>query len=282
LLGAGSRVLICTPAYQSIPEMARDAGAAVEAYAYSEKEDFRPDAGELAARIAGAQPPFACVFLNSPHNPTGRTLDTAALERILDAAGSVGTRVIVDEVMTGIFAENTERVPSAALLSREAIVIGNVSKSLGLGGLRTGWIVAPVDVIDRCTQWRYYTTISPPAIVQQLARIAVEQRARILAENEQVVRANHRSLSSWCARHESALRLLPWEGGTVVLARLLTGETDEEFSRRMATDAHVFVVPCAAFDLPGYLRIGLGMAPLDFNRALARIEPLLFESKMRR
>lgn len=277
-----ARVLVCTPAYPSIPEMARNAGARIEAHPFPEGDDFRPDVEVLAARLANANPPYACVFLNSPHNPTGRVLQTAALLRIFDAAYRAGTHVIVDEVMTGIFAGQTERVPSAAYLSEKAIVIGNVSKSLGLGGLRIGWIVAPVEIIDRCAHWRFYTTISPPAIVQQLARIAVEHRAHLLAENESVVRTNHQLFAEWCARHPDALQLLPWEGGTVVLARLTNGETDEVFARRMATDARVFVVPCATFDLPGYLRIGLGMASDDFRTALARMEPLLFESKMRR
>lgn len=275
ILTTGDHALVCAPGYQSIAEMARHAGATVETYDYPEADAFRPDGNAIAARITRAAQPFACVFLNSPHNPTGRILTIAALQTILEAAAVIGTRVIVDEVMSGIFAADSERTPSVSLLSPDAIVIGNVSKSFGLGGLRVGWIVAPSDVIDHCTQWRYYTSISPPVIVQQLARIALEHGTAILAENEESVRANHGILSSWAARHNSALRLLPWEGGTVVLMKLLTGEADESFSRRLADSARVFVVPGSTFDLPGYLRVGLGLPPENFSRALERIEPFL-------
>jgi len=39
--------------------------------------------------------------------------------------------------------------------------------------------------------------------------------------------------------------------------------------------ARVFVVPCSTFDLPGYLRVGLGMPPQQFRRALEQAEPFL-------
>ena len=260
LLSPGDRALICTPAYQSIPEMARHAGADVESAA--------DDA--ISRRIAEASPPFALAFLNSPHNPTGRVLRRETLRTILEVARDRGTRVVVDEVMSGIFAEGVEPVPSASRVAPEAIVIGNTSKSLGLGGLRVGWITGPRDVVDACTRWRYYTTISPPVIVQDLARIALEHRERILAENEAVVRGNHRTLTAWAERR---VELQPWEGGTVLLARLRRAEDDEALIRRIAREARVFIAPGSAFGLPGHLRIGLGMQAGRFQRALERITP---------
>jgi aspartate/methionine/tyrosine aminotransferase len=274
LLTDGDRALVGTPAYQSLVEMARDARASVEEYRYPPEHDFKPDPEALADQIARAAPPFRCVVLNSPHNPTGRVLDSAGLTLILEAARAAGTIVVVDEVMNGIFAPATERVASVTTMSPDAIAIGSVSKAYGLGGLRIGWIVAPREVIDLCTQWRYYTTISPPAILQRLAAIAVEQRGKILPENESIVRANHATLASWIAAHPS-MELLPWEGGTVVLVR---AANDEELSRRLAEEAKVFVVPCATFDLPGYLRVGLGMRSEDFSRALDRMDGFLNSS----
>ena len=150
ILSAGDRALVCSPGYQSISEMARHAGATLDTYDYPEGEDFRPNANAIAARIASAAQPFTCVFLNSPHNPTGRVLTNSALDLILQVAAASGTRVIVDEVMSGIFASEAMRASSVSIRSHSAIAIGSVSKSFGLGGLRVGWIVAPPDVIDRC------------------------------------------------------------------------------------------------------------------------------------
>lgn len=271
LLTSGDRVLAGTPAYQSLVEMARGAGASVDEYRYPAEHDFDPDPAAWAELIEHADPPYRCVLLNSPHNPSGRVLDSAALARILDAARAVGTIVVVDEVMNGIFAATTERVPSVTMMSSDAIAIGSVSKAYGLGGLRIGWIVAPPAVIDLCTQWRYYTTISPPAILQRLAAIAVEQRGTILPENEAIVRANQVTLASWIESFPS-MQLLPWEGGTVVLVR---AANDDELSRRLAEEASVFIVPCSTFDLPGYLRFGLGMRSENFIRALERVARFL-------
>lgn len=63
--------------------------------------------------------------------------------------------------------------------------------------------------------------------------------------------------------------------GSVLLLRLNRAMPDEELARRVAERARVFIVPCSTFDLPGYLRIGLGMLGKDFTRPLNRLESFL-------
>src|SRR4051794_24325859 len=75
-LRAGDRALVCRPAYQSLTEAVRIAGAEVVPYDYDANAGFALDVGELLARIDELKP--AVVVLNTPHNPTGKLLSDAS------------------------------------------------------------------------------------------------------------------------------------------------------------------------------------------------------------
>ena len=78
--------------------------------------------------------------------------------------------------------------------SDRVIVTSGLSKAYGLPGLRIGWIVGPPATIASLWSYHDYTTISPGALSDVLARraLAPAQRARILARTR---RHSERELS---------------------------------------------------------------------------------------
>src|SRR5262249_28614366 len=142
LLDNGDTALVCAPTFQALYEMVRAVGARVYFYGYDEQNHFDPDLDTIWAMLRGPNPPKVLV-LNTPHNPTGHVLPVETLKNILAEADAVGTFTVVDEVFSGIWHAPTSPVPSAAVLSSRAIVIGSLSKVYGLSGLRIGWLTGP-------------------------------------------------------------------------------------------------------------------------------------------
>jgi aspartate/methionine/tyrosine aminotransferase len=173
-LKPGDTALVCNPAYQGLYEMAKTTGANVVRYDYVEGNSFDPDLDRIR-RMFDRSPPKVLV-LNSPHNPTGKILSKTTLEELLKKAKAAKTRVISDEVFYGIRIDQEVEVESAAHLSSEAVVIGCLSKVYGLAGLRIGWLVGPQDFVNECKRTRYYTSLSPPSVVQQLAEEALKKK----------------------------------------------------------------------------------------------------------
>ncbi len=273
LLKPGDRALVCKPAYQGLYEMASAAGARVIKYDYLEKKGFAPDLDRVR-RALRQKPAPKLLVLNTPHNPTGHTLNEVLLREMLDLARAVGTRVLVDEVFSGVLVESTEHVRSAGVLDCEAIIIGCLSKVYGLAGLRVGWLVGPEQFIKQCIDLRYYTVLVPPSIVQQLGKIAVENRCTIIARTQNNVTENYKYAKRWLNAHRKYLSWCVPQAGVVMLLRLKKlkrGVDTATFAGQLAEKCKVFLVPCTSgFDMPeGYLRLGLGGAPAKFRDGLA-------------
>lgn len=272
LLKPGDKALVCSPAYQSLYEMAAVTGAQVIEYEYREEKGFIPNLDKVRKELRQKPAPRVLV-LNTPHNPTGQVLAEKKLKGLLGLAKSTGTTVVVDEVFSGIRIGNTRLSPSAACLDRGAIVIGSLSKVYGLAGLRIGWLVGPPDFIKKCKELRYYTSLSPPSIVQQLGKIAIVNKATILARTQRNVTENYNFALDWLQRHQDFLGWIPPQAGLVMLLRLRKVKdraNTAQFVRQLAEQFKVFLVPCEeAFGLPeGYLRLGLGSDPKKFRKGL--------------
>jgi aspartate/methionine/tyrosine aminotransferase len=272
LLKRGDRALVCKPAYQGLYEMAAAAGARVIKYDYVEEKGFAPDLDRVR-RALRRKPAPKLLVLNTPHNPTGHALTEASLKQLLDLAREVRTRVLVDEVFSGVLVESTEHVRSAVVLDREAIIIGCLSKVYGLAGLRVGWLVGPKQFIKRCIDLRYYTVLVPPSIVQQLGKIAVENRCSIIGRTQNNVTKNYKYAQSWLKSHSDYLSWSAPQAGLVMLLRLKKlkrGVNTATFAGQLAEKCKVFLVPCTSgFDMPeGYLRLGLGGRPTKFREGL--------------
>lgn len=268
LLKRGDRALVCKPAYQSLSEMASAAGAKVIEYEYREQRQFAPDLQKLKQSLKRKPAPRVLV-INSPHNPTGQMLDETTLKEVLASARRVGTQVVVDEVFRGIVIESAAVVPSAIALDRKAIVIGSLSKVYGLAGLRVGWLVGPKKFIRDCIHLRYYTSLVPPSIVQQLAVIALQNRDSILAKTQHNVTTNYEYAKRWLTANNDIVDWIPAQGGLVMLLKIKSKAT-AKFAGQLATKCKVFLVPCSTgFAMPeGYLRLGLGGPPVEFRQGL--------------
>ena len=268
--------LVCRPVFQSVQELPFLIGAKSEFYDYVRHDDFRPDLAVVHDAMRGPSRP-KLLFINTPHNPTGRAIDATDLRALLAEARTAGVSVVINEMYSGVWLPSTTPIPSALTFDSEAIVIAGLSKVFGLGGLRIGWVIGPTNFIQRCKEWRYYTTLAPPAILQKLGEIAVRNRAIILGRTQRIVQQNYEMALRWLNDRKDDFETVVPDAGQLMLIRLKRDIDTDQFARELAEKASVLLIPCTScFDMPqGYLRLGLGIEPSRFIEGLERLSNFL-------
>ena len=266
LLSAGDQVIIVDPAYQQLQSVAKAIGCDVALWRLRAEDGFRFDLGELR-RLA--TPGTRMIVINTPHNPTGAMLSASELRDIYALAEELDAWVLSDEAYRWLdLPGNPPLAPPLRNLGPRAISIGTFSKPFGLPGLRTGWLVAPEDVVRRCWGLRDYITLSPGKLNDALATIAFRHRDQIVARTRDIVEVNLPVAERWFAENADIVSWTPPRGGLLALLRYDLDLPSLELANRLAEDYGVMLAPGSAFGYEGYLRIGIGNAPEPFAEGL--------------
>ncbi len=268
-LEPGDHAVVVWPAYQSLAEVARAAGAGVSPLPLHEETGWRLDPDELARLI---RPATRMIVLNEPHSPTGALSDRATFDRVVALAAERGARLVVDEVYRFLELDPACRLPAAADVSETAVSIGVMSKSFGLAGLRIGWIATrDRELLRRLAAFKDYTTICASAPSEILALIALRARDRVLARSREIVAPNLALLDAFFERQAGRFAWVRPRGGTVAFPRLVAPVPIDAFAADLVQNAGVLILPGTLFgDERNHFRIGFGRPSLP--EALARFE----------
>ena len=107
--------------------------------------DFALDEAAMLAAIAQSQP--AIVYLAYPNNPTANLWDRGAMERVVAAAGRVGSLVVIDEAYQP-FSSRTylDAIRDQPEAHTHVLLMRTLSK-FGLAGVRLGYMMGPKALI---------------------------------------------------------------------------------------------------------------------------------------
>jgi aspartate/methionine/tyrosine aminotransferase len=276
LVEPGDEVALLVPNYMQTWGVARAFGAAVREWRLIEDRHarrWRPDVDELARVVSNRT---RLIIICTPNNPTGARLTSAELDAIAAVAGRHGTWVLSDEVYRGAELDG-EETPSMWGRYERVIVTSGLSKAYGLPGLRIGWVVGPPSIVESCWSYHDYTTISPGALSDRLARAALEPatRRRLLDRTRAILRANLPLLERWLHAHAPGFDWIAPEAGAIVYVRYNYRLNSTELVTRLRERHSVLIVPGDHFGMDGYLRIGYGEPPDHVLAGLARLHDLL-------
>ncbi len=187
LLGRGDRALIEQPTYPHAYEALRAAGARLVPVS------VLSDAAERGLETAGFEQairqsnPAMAYLMPDFHNPTGRSLDAAARERVLAAAATQGTVVVADETTAEL---NIDRVDNPLPMAAygDAVLVGSVGKTVW-GGLRIGWIRAERPLIRKLIGLRAPGDLGTPILEQLITTELLPEMPRILELRSEQLRA---------------------------------------------------------------------------------------------
>jgi aspartate/methionine/tyrosine aminotransferase len=268
LLNAGDQVVVQTPCYQSLAELAAYHGCTVQSWPLRETESgWQMDLAHLEELITADT---RLVILNAPHNPTGYLPDIHEFETILDLVSAQGTWLFCDEMYRGLEYNPAARLPSASERYERAISLWGMSKSFGLAGLRIGWLALQDNsLLEALIRWKDYTTICSSAPSEFLARLALSQAEAIIQRNLAIIQTNLKYIREFMATRTETFSWREPLAGPIAFARLRHGSA-AAFCEALVNEKGVLLVPATVFDFGDqHLRFGLGRR--NFPDGLARL-----------
>jgi len=266
LVSPGDAVAVLAPAYMQTPGLARAFDADVREVPLREELGWQPDPDEIRA-IPGRT---RLIVVTNPGNPTGAILNDVARDAVIDAAERTGAWILADEVYTGAELEGSE---TSSFFGRHPRVVatGSLSKAYGLPGLRVGWATAPSELAARLWARSDYTTISPGALTDHLATLALrpDVRPRILERTRRLLHEGIEILETWFRATGGFTWRRP-DAGAICFARYDLDIESAQLAETLRAEYSVLVVPGAHFDRDRFLRIGFG-EPALLRPALERV-----------
>ena len=270
LFGPGDHAIVTWPAYQSLYEVARAAGADVTLHELREDADWAIDIGLLRRQIT---PATRLIVVNAPHNPTGMLPDRATFDAVVALADEAGAYLLVDEVYRFLESEDADRLPAGADALTRGISLGVMSKSFAMAGLRIGWLATrDRDLLDRCARFKDYTTICSSAPSEVLALIGLRARETVLDRSRAIVADNLATLDTFFDTWADRFSWVRPRGGSIGFPRLtVPGVSIDEWARGLVEAEGVLLLPGSQFGYGGnHFRLGFGRT--DLPVALERLE----------
>ena len=250
LVEPGAEVIALEPYFDSYPAAVALAGASFVPVAL-EAHGTRFGVDEDALRAAVTDK-TAMIIINSPHNPTGTMLGARDLDAIARVAIEYDLLVLSDEVYEKL-AFDEPHIPIASLpgMRERTITVSSAAKCFNVTGWKTGWALAPKDLIDgvlAAKQFMSFVGVSP---VQQAVAYALDNESdwtEDLANSLQVRRDSLRS-----ALEQAGMSTWDTLGGYYIVADVsaLMDKYDvasaEDFCLGPLLGAGVVAIPVSAF-----------------------------------
>jgi aspartate/methionine/tyrosine aminotransferase len=148
LLSPGDEIVVETPGYEPLTRAAEGLGAVVRTFPRLREEGFRVDPDRVAAAMT---PRTRAIVVTTLHNPTGVRVEEGTLRELAAIAEARSAYLLVDEVYSAFddLPEDGVFRRSARKLAPNVVAISSLTKTLGLGMYRIGWLLGPAEVIER-------------------------------------------------------------------------------------------------------------------------------------
>jgi aminotransferase len=170
---------------------------------------------------------------------------------------------VSDEVYRELWYESEP--PTMSGLSRNVILVGGMSKSHSMTGLRMGWIVANEGIMRPVVTAHQYIATCASVFTQALAEMIFDNASWNAAwlENARAQLRTQREAALYSIEHELGVKIPPPAGAFYAFAPVPSCDT-LTFAKTLASDAAVLVIPGVAFGSlgEGFVRISFA-APVD-------------------
>ena len=274
LVNPGDEVLIPRPYWVTFPEIALFARA-TPVFIDTEETDFLLTAEQVLRAIT---PRTRLIILNSPCNPSGRIIQPAEFERIMEVLTERGIYAISDECYLR-FVYPPAKVFSAASLRPELrtrlCIAGSFSKTYAMTGWRMGYALARPEWTRAMLKVQGHSTSNPNSIAQHAATEAFngpqESVSTMLGEytarRDWLLRELEQLPGFRCINPEGAFYAFPDVRGC------LKGElkTSGEFADRLLKEEQTVVTDGAGFGEEGFIRISYATSLERLKEGVQRI-----------
>jgi aspartate/methionine/tyrosine aminotransferase len=195
------------------------------------------------------------VILSNLHNPSGIYTDDATIKAVAEIAGDQSAYVLVDEIyLDGSFTKK----PSCFGLPN-VLVTSSATKVYGLGGLHTGWVIAPEEIAARCQRMKAHTTGASSYTSELMtAYLLKNARENVVKRFLKQATTNHAVVKEWMARHSDLLQWVEPDGGLVCFPKYSPAIPSVVLCKHLFETQNIVVNPGSFFNAEGFIRLSFG------------------------
>jgi N-succinyldiaminopimelate aminotransferase len=182
LLDPGDELILLTPAWPFFAGLVRLAGGVVvELPIYSALYE-QPNLDLDAALESMLSDRSVALYVNTPNNPSGKTLSREQLETIAAFARRHNLWVISDEAYDGLSFDDREHISIASLPEMEDRCLSafTFSKAYAFAGIRLGYLVSSPEVVAACNRLMIHQLYGPNSLGQAMLVEPMRTRAEWL------------------------------------------------------------------------------------------------------
>ncbi len=240
----GDEVIALEPCYDSYIPGVRLAGG-VPVLVQLDPGDYTVPWDKVRAAMT---PRTRLILLNSPHNPSGAVFSAADLDMLESIVKGTGVLLLADEVyehiiFDGLAHQSLSRRPA---LAERAFVISSFGKTFHATGWKIGYCCAPRELTEELRKVHQFMVFAVSSAIQHgiASYLADPTPYETLPAFYQAKRDHFRA-----GLAGSRFKMLPCAGTffQVVDYSEISGETEEQFARRLTVDHGVAAIPLSAF-----------------------------------
>ena len=263
LLRKGDTVIVPSPCYQSLSEVARAVGCNIIKWEPKENEENGLQSFEISDvlhLIEINQPRL--VVLNFPHNPTGLTITSQDMLQVVDACQNSKNDcwIFGDEMYRGLEQNSSTQLPSVNDIDYDRTIgLAGMSKLYGLPGLRIGWIVCKnIELMQRILQLRDYTTICCSAPSEILSLIGLRNHQTLTDRSMAIIKIGLNAVNVFMKEHADIFTWHSPNAGSISFPKLLNGINATMFCDELVKRAGVMLLPASVYGDKKDNRVRLG------------------------
>jgi aspartate/methionine/tyrosine aminotransferase len=273
LVEKGDEVVLEAPAWTQVGVLCRAIGANVKVLRLREENHWKPDPDELRRLVTDRT---KLVFINHPNNPTGSVLSSDEMSAIVGVVRRHGTYLLSDEIYRGLEWDGPLS-PSAVNAYERGIVTSSLTKTLGMCGLRLGWVGSrDKEFLDRAFALHRYGVMVNDVFGENLGAAALEPATwrRLLEEGKQIGLRNRQLVIDWMARNSLFHWVVPG-GAFSSFPRFDLPVSSWDLCRTLINEPWgTYLVPgvCYGEEFDNHVRLGFGAETPKVQAGLAQLE----------
>lgn len=256
LLRPDDHVICVSPSYQSLYQIVKSLGAELSFWE-PDGDTWEFDSADLKALI---KENTRLIITNFPHNPTGSYLTRDQLDEVIYIAAEHDIYIFSDEMYHKLMVSEYEELPPISDLYDKGISLWGTSKTIGLAGLRLGWLVSQDQtVIDQVEAFKDYLSICNSRPSEVLTMIALNRIDAFIEPNIAKIKRNIEHFTTFAKAHPIISSFVPPKAGSTAYVGLDINTTAKEFSDQLVAETGIMTVPSEMFeDDRKYIRVGFG------------------------
>jgi len=256
LLDPTDHVVSVSPCYQSLSEVVNAIGCELSFWK-PRSDEWEFDPADLEKLI---QKNTKLIILNFPHNPTGSYLTQEQLDEVVRLARKHNSYIFSDEMYHKLIADNRPEIAPIADVYEKGISLWGTSKTFGLAGLRTGWLVAQdAEFLKKVIAFKDYLSICNSAPSEILSIIALNHLDAFLLPNLEKISRNIALFDAFVAENPILSSFTKPKAGSTSFVPLDIKTSSLEFSNQLVEKTGIMTLPCEMFNHRGtYIRVGFG------------------------